>query len=125
MNNPNHDSHVESSAVHEESSLIEESSVTEDVKVRPAGVSIEISIRLPDKRICIKCCNTADCTELAKRFEIEGYPLSNYELIRAYPRQKINISPGITIDRVPTRQHVLSRALEFRALESSPKGPRV
>ena len=84
--------------------MTEDSSVTEDVNDQPtAGVSIEISIRLPDKRICIKCQNTADCTELAKRFEIEGYPLSNYELIRAYPRQKINISPGITIARVITR----------------------
>jgi len=73
----------------------------EDIKT--TGTSIEISIRLPDKRICIKCQSNSDCIELKTRFESEGYPLSNYELIRAYPREKIEISPGITIDDLNIR----------------------
>jgi len=73
----------------------------EDIK--PTGTPIEISIRLPDKRICIKCQSNSDCIELKTRFESEGYPLSNYELIRAYPREKIEISPGITIDDLNIR----------------------
>ena len=73
----------------------------EDIKT--TGTPIEISIRLPDKRICIKLQSNSDCIELKTRFESEGYPLSNYELIRAYPREKIEISPGITIDDLNIR----------------------
>ena len=73
----------------------------EDIKT--TGTPIEISIRLPDKRICIKCQSNSDCIELKTRFESEGYQLSNYELIRAYPREKIEISPGITIDDLNIR----------------------
>ena len=70
---------------------------------KSSGTSIEISIRLPDKRICIKCLSNSDCIELKTRFESEGYPLSNYELIRAYPREKIEISPGISIEDLNIR----------------------
>ena len=75
----------------------------EDSSKNSTGSLIEISIRLPDKRICIKCYSNSDCIELKTRFESEGYPLSNYELIRAYPREKIEISPGISIEDLNIR----------------------
>jgi len=88
----------------EEEKLTNVKPVEENVEdKKSSGTSIEISIRLPDKRICIKCLSNSDCIELKTRFESEGYPLSNYELIRAYPREKIEISPGISIEDLNIR----------------------
>lgn len=86
-----------------ETKLIEVQPEEYPEETKPPGTPIEISIRFPDKRIFIKCKSNSDCIELKTRFESEGYPLSNYELIRAYPREKIKISPGITIDDLNIR----------------------
>ena len=62
-------------------------------------VSIEISVRTPDgKRFIVKSHSTADCTQIIQSIESEGFSISQYELVRAYPREKLELSAGISLE---------------------------
>ena len=67
--------------------------------VSPEKVPIEISIRSPDgTRFLVRSHMTADCKDIIKRIESEGFCMQQYELVRAYPRQKLELSSGICLD---------------------------
>ena len=67
--------------------------------VSPEKVPSEISIRSPDgTRFLVRSHMTADCIDIIKRIESEGFCMQQYELVRAYPRQKLELSSGISLD---------------------------
>lgn len=63
------------------------------------GKPISISVRAPDgaKFKIEQLRENSDSTELIQKLEDKNYSTVQYELIRAYPRQKIDLSPGQTL----------------------------
>ena len=47
----------------------------------------------------------SDCSILRDRLDSEGYPNKSYELARAYPREKIDLSQGKTLEEANIKNH--------------------
>ena len=74
----------------------EESNQNQPIRSCDLGAPISISIRAPDgSRFTIEQLReNSDASELMRRLEDKGYSCVQYELIRAYPRQKLDLSAG-------------------------------
>jgi hypothetical protein len=62
---------------------------------------IKIVIRTPKhEKIMLELRHNVDCSVMKGKIEAAGYPFTSYELVRAYPRMKIDLSQGQTIKSV-------------------------
>ena len=74
-------------------------SIKDIEKTPDLGKPISISVRAPDgsKFKIEQLRENSDSTELIQKLEDKNYSTVQYELIRAYPRQKLDLSPGQTL----------------------------
>ena len=66
--------------------------------VSPAAKNIAIVVRTPKhEKLRYELRSCVDCSVLREMIESDGYPLDSFELVRAYPKEKIDLTRGKTL----------------------------
>ena len=69
---------------------------------------IKFVLRTPKhEKLVLELRPDADCSVLRDKMNDAGYPLTSYELVRAYPKEKIDLSQGQTLRCVRIAHHDL------------------
>ena len=77
----------------------------DQLPAKPAN-KITLRFRTPNqKSLIIEIRSDSDCSILRDRLDSEGYPNKSYELAQAYPREKIDLSQGKTLEEANIKNH--------------------
>jgi len=74
----------------------------------PVAKNIAIVVRTPkQEKLRYELRSCVDCSVLRAKIENDGYPLDSFELVRAYPKEKIDLTRGKTLDCAGIHHHDL------------------